>query len=173
MFQKILIANRGEIAVRIIRACKQMGIESVAVYSDRSIQEVYGESMKIDFFGKMGIEKIEIRREFTLSFDNPLSRGSALLKAIEKTLEYFEEHRKKDVFSEEDLKVLSHIGRNLIVGMEALSSFDASSHLHDSPESLSQDGAHFMNLYCVNEAFQRTVLLWVYCKPTNDRPPVS
>ncbi len=33
MFQKILIANRGEIAVRIIRACKQMKIETVAVYS--------------------------------------------------------------------------------------------------------------------------------------------
>jgi acetyl-CoA carboxylase biotin carboxylase subunit len=34
MFQKILIANRGEIAVRIIRACKEMNIETVAVYSD-------------------------------------------------------------------------------------------------------------------------------------------
>ena len=34
MFKKVMIANRGEIAVRIIKACQEMGIKTVAIYSD-------------------------------------------------------------------------------------------------------------------------------------------
>ena len=41
MFRKILIANRGEIAVRIIRACQEMGIATVAVYSDADARALH------------------------------------------------------------------------------------------------------------------------------------
>src|SRR6516165_7899584 len=41
MFKKILIANRGEIALRIVRACKELGIRSVAVHSEADARALH------------------------------------------------------------------------------------------------------------------------------------
>ena len=41
MFKKVLIANRGEIAVRVIRACKEWGIKTVAVHSDVDAESMH------------------------------------------------------------------------------------------------------------------------------------
>jgi pyruvate carboxylase subunit A len=41
MFRKVLIANRGEVALRIIRACKELGIKTVAIYSEADARSLY------------------------------------------------------------------------------------------------------------------------------------
>ena len=43
MFEKILVANRGEIAVRIIRACKELNIRTVAVYSEADANSMHAQ----------------------------------------------------------------------------------------------------------------------------------
>ena len=57
MFRKILVANRGEIACRIIATCKRMGIETVAVYSDEDRGSTH--SMMADY--AVAIDKADVK----------------------------------------------------------------------------------------------------------------
>ena len=80
MIQKILIANRGEIAVRVMRTCKEMGIKTVAIYSevDRTSRHVSyaDEAVKIGLASAgdsyLNIEKIiEAAKQFNVDAIHP------------------------------------------------------------------------------------------------------
>ncbi|MBD8892006.1 hypothetical protein IG616_10625 [Labrenzia suaedae] len=51
MFKKILIANRGEIACRVIKTARRLGIRTVAVYSDADAGAMYAASIEDTRFG--------------------------------------------------------------------------------------------------------------------------
>ena len=73
MFSKILIANRGEIAVRIVRACKEMGITSVAVYSDADALHVRTSDKAVNIGPALS-------RKSYLAMDNILKAALLLIK---------------------------------------------------------------------------------------------
>ena len=59
MLEKILIANRGEIALRIIRACREMGIGTVAVFSDADANAPFVETVEQAKHFKLGSDVYE------------------------------------------------------------------------------------------------------------------
>ena len=75
MFQKILIANRGEIAVRIIKTCRRMGIATVQVYSEADAGSL---AVEIIFREEKGDPaKLAAREaEYKAKFANPFIAGA-------------------------------------------------------------------------------------------------
>jgi len=49
MFNKILIANRGEVAVRIIRTCREMNIKTVAIFSEVDAKSIQNRSARMQY----------------------------------------------------------------------------------------------------------------------------
>ena len=59
MFERVLIANRGEIALRILRACKDMGVATVAVHStaDRNAKHVRLADLSVCIGPRTGLDR--------------------------------------------------------------------------------------------------------------------
>ena len=55
MFKRILIANRGEIALRVLRACRELDIETVAVYSEADAEALRAQELVKQFKMEMGL----------------------------------------------------------------------------------------------------------------------
>ena len=57
-FKKILVANRGEIAIRVFRACKEMGIKSIGIYSEEDKNSLF--RTLADESYQVGVDKMPV-----------------------------------------------------------------------------------------------------------------
>jgi len=73
MFRKVLVANRGEIALRVIRACHELGIATVAVYSDadRSALHVQAATEAVYIGASPALSAFVKRREWSSLVPTP------------------------------------------------------------------------------------------------------
>ena len=107
MINKILVANRGEIAIRVMRSCQEMGIKTVAIYSeaDRTSRHVFyadeaccigGAAAKDSY---LNIDKIiSVAKQFGADAIHPgygfLSENADFAKRLRTKVSYLSEHRK-------------------------------------------------------------------------------
>ena len=66
MFKRVLIANRGEIAVRVIRACQELGIETAAIYSDADKNALHVQMADVALAKKMPSIATSTRKLFSM-----------------------------------------------------------------------------------------------------------
>ena len=85
MYKKVLIANRGEIALRVIRACREMGIQSVAVHSSADAVSTMRIGTGVTPLAKAPLASPTGRPQFwtVVSVRNPVIRMSAFLRPNE------------------------------------------------------------------------------------------
>ena len=82
-FKRVLVANRGEIAIRIFRACKELGIRSVAIYSEEDKNTLF--RTKADESYQIGKGKSPVDAIWLLMRSSNWQRQKAWMRSIQVT----------------------------------------------------------------------------------------
>ena len=88
MIKKILIANRGEIACRIIKSCKKLGLQSIAVYSDidRNSKHVREADESINIGGSKAQESYLLPKKIIEVSDIPRTKNGKIVELAVKSI---------------------------------------------------------------------------------------
>jgi len=103
---RLLVANRGEIALRIIRACREIGIETAAVYSDADANARHVRAA--DFAVRIGPAPAS---ESYLSISAVIDAARALAQRIQRRAEHADERTRFEKLTEREQNVLKFVAR--------------------------------------------------------------